>query len=418
MTELELSPAPLAQAPTQAFPQRRRSVQKPAGSDRSTRPQWTNVASNWHSAAVRVLAILVFAVTLDVCSARAAYAIPGIAPPATNSNERSRVAFAVFGDLSSMFLDTLTRLLEPEMAQAQLSLNVSEQNIALRVWVDSERKDPRALLVAALDVQQSEVWRLVLVDAARGRAVIRDLPGGVARDRAVLEAVGNMVASAAQALQEGLEVASRSVDDALSETASPKAVAPAPVLPPPPPPPVRTPLRVRGAAGFGLASFERRAPVSFGVSVELAALVEQFGLALTLARYSSQELATTPGSFEIDRTAFSVAALVRREWGALAGEVGIGAAGELLQRSETVANSGAPATPRVGGSDLVRYGPLVELAGRLRIAPRISLSIGSGSSYFPQRISYLESGTPTRTALASPWLAVAFGRVAFEVLLP
>jgi hypothetical protein len=317
-----------------------------------------------------------------------------------------------------MFLDTLTRLLEPEMAHAQLSLNVSEQNMALRVWVDSERKDPHALLVAALDVQQSEGWRLVLVDAARGRAVIRDLPGGVARDRAALEAVGNMIASAAHALQEGLEVASRSVDDALSEPASPKDVAPPPVTSPPPPPPVRSPFRVRGAAGFGLASFERRAAVSYGISVELAALVEQFGVQLTLARYGPQELTTTPGSFEIDRTAFSVAALARREWGALAGEVGIGAAGELLQRSATVANSAAPATPMVGGSDLVRYGPLLELAGRLRVAPYLALSVGSGLSYFPQRISYLESDTTTRTTLASPWLVVAFGRVAFEVLLP
>jgi hypothetical protein len=375
------------------------------------------VTSNWHSAVVRGIPIVLLAVTLDVCTTRAAYAIPGIGAPATNPNERATVALAVFGDLPSMFLDTLTRLLEPEIAHAQLTLNASEPSMPLRAWVDSERKDPHALLVAALDVQQNDAWRLVLVDAARGRAVVRDLPGGVVRDRAALEAVGNMVASAAHALQEGLEVASRSVDDALSEPASPKEIAPAPAMPPPPPP-VPNRFRVRGGAGFGLASFERREPVSYGISVELAALVDQFGLHLTLARYRPQELKTTPGSFEVDRTAFSVAAVARREWGALAGELGIGAAGELLQRSAAVANGAAPAMPMLGGSDLVRYGPLIELAGRLRLAPYLSLSMGSGWSYFPQQIRYLESGTMTLTTLASPWPVVALGRIAFEVLLP
>jgi hypothetical protein len=381
------------------------------GLDRTAQLQCIHVRGNRHAAVVRRITIVLVAVTVDVCTARAASAIPAAGTPTTNPNERAIVAFAVFGEFPSVFLNTLTRLLEPEMAHAQLTLSVSEQTMALRAWVHNERKDPNALLIAALDVQRPDSWRLVLVDAARGRAVIRDLPGGVAHDRAALEAIGSMVASAAHALQEGLEVASRNVDDALREAASPAEATPAPALSAPAAP---NRFRVRGAAGFGVASFERSAPISYGVSVELAALVEHFGLHVTLARYAPQELTTTPGSFEITRTAFAMATVARREWGALAGEVGIGAAGELLQRGGTVANAAASAAPTPGGSPLVRFGPLVELAGRYRLAPHISISVGSGWVYFHQRIRYLESGT----SLASPWPVVAFGRIALEVLLP
>ena len=339
--------------------------------------------------------------------------------PTTNPNERATVALAVFGDFPLALLDSLTRLLAPEMAHAQLTLRVSQPTMALRVWADNERTDPHTLLVAALDVQKGDSWRLVLVDAARGRALVRELPGGVARDRAALEAVGSMVASAAHALQEGLELASRSVDDALSEAATPTRheVSPAPAISPPPT--VANRVRARGAAGLSVASFERSAPISYGVGVELAVLIEHFGIQLTLARYRPR-LNTNAGSFDIDRTAIAMATVARREWGALAGEVGIGAAGELLQRDGAVANGAAAATPMLGGSNLVRCGPLLELAGRLRLASHLSLSMGSGWSYFPQRIRYLESGpnSTTMTTLASPWPVVAFGRIALEVLLP
>jgi hypothetical protein len=392
-----------------AFPTKR------TGSHLSTRPQCAAVTGTWRAAVVRTITTMLLAATLDVCTGPAATASPAIAGPSASPNERVTVALGVFGDFPSLVLDTLTRLLEPEMEHAELTLKVSQQAMALRAWVDGERKDPHVLLLAALDVQPHEDWRLVLVDAARGRAVIRDLPGGVTRDRAALEAIASMIASAAHALQEGLAVASRSVDDALSETTHPPDVIAAPAISPPPR--VSNHVRVRGAAGFGVASFEHDAPVSYGVSVELALLVEHFGLQLTLARYRPQEFRPAPGSFEIDRTAFAIASIARREWRSLAGEVGIGAAAELLERGGTVANGAAAATPVLGGSTLVRYGPLVELAGSVRLAPYLSLSVGSGWSYFPQRIRYLESGTMP-TTLASPWPVVASGRIVLEVLLP
>jgi hypothetical protein len=285
-------------------------------------------------------------------------------------NLRNEVVVGVSGPLDTEARTTLVRLLRAELEGHGFVLVETDPSVDARSWARDVTKGERRLLAALLETKGSAGWRLVVIDAARGRAISRELPQGE-RDAANVEAVVSIVVSATNALHEGLEVASAPLESVVDPEAAPLPVEPPKADPEPEAPPEP---RGRTSGGTSLhasvtalgASFAERAEPTFGASLVLgasfASVVEaDFGV----ARHLPVSVESDFGSFELDRTSLALSL-----GPALGGEAfvfvpSLGATVEWIGRGATQASEG------VGMDDdettLSRFGGVLAMRGRLRL---------------------------------------------------
>jgi hypothetical protein len=328
---------------------------------------------------------------------------------ASESEAPRWVDLAVVGDLPPEDESALRRLLESELTRRGLELHVDHGISDARELLARAR--PGALLLVMLDARAPAGWRLVLIDAIRKRAVVRELPAGPARDAASIEAASNIVESAAFALREGLGVASLSVDEALggsAPTAAPAASGGA-LASGVPKSSSYPSSEAYGNAAIALASFDREAPVSAGVAATLGIWLRRVDLHVTVARYLGSTIAASTGRFLIDRTQFVAAAAYRFRARPLQIDPGVGIVAELLHRGDALPS--ADAAVASASNDTVRWGPLWGVSVELAVSNRLATTAALTMAYFPQRVRYMAAGQTTET-LAAPWgisVAAMFG---------
>ena len=296
----------------------------------------------------------------------------------------------------------LRHLLEGELAglKPARSLELHPASGAIGAWLDTARREPRTLLVALLEVQDSGTWRLYLVDTARARAIVRELPGEALGNSAALETVVSVVSSAVRALDEGLEIASLPVADVMGEPhlAAPDSV---PTVRQRVPPSVQE-MQLLGSVDGALSTFAPAAPVTLGVR---ASVRVQFpsGLLLRVSVLPNwpAHFASDVGSFEIQRTqaALAVGAHATRGPWQISGD--IGPALEILRRRVLETQ---PEALSSSSTTLTRTGVELTLATRYRLSPRLALRLAVSGAYFPTQISYTLRPA-TERVLASPWRA-------------
>ena len=325
----------------------------------------------------------------------------------TAANRRTRVLIGFLGSLQAAQQTDLTQLLAAELSrdgserQRELELRaVSEQS----AMADMQR-EAKVLLVVLLDVRAASPWKLYLVDAARSRAISREMPGESRGNLAALEAVASVISSAVRALDEGLEIASQPLADVVG------ASEPLPRLPLQMRDGTRRAARVSTSLAAALASFEDSAKVTAGVWSSLRlSLPAPLMLRLSLAAHWPAELQSPVGSFALQRTQGALSLGVGTERGSWAFSFETGPTLELLRRR--VLTTGASATS-TRNTALLRAGALAMLGGRYRLGTRWAFELGLGIAYFPRRVRYtlLPFGD---AALASPWPVVGLSQLGLE----
>jgi hypothetical protein len=323
---------------------------------------------------------------------------PGGASGVSSAPElRSEVVVGVTGPVDTSARATLVRLLRSELEAQRLVLVEEDPSGEPRGWARTVTRGERRLLAVLLDTRAGVEWRLVVIDAARGRAISRELPRGE-RDAAAVEAVVSIVLSATRALREGLEVASAPLE-AVVEPPGPEPVRPPPAAPrPAAPPPAPSKRRTGGTSlhaslAADAASFAAGAEPTLGASlalgVGLASLVEIDAVAAhTLPRRIESDF----GSFELERSALGVSVGPLLRAGSFALVPAAGVLVEWIHRSETEATVGASASDDAGTT--VRAGGRLELRARYPLvasagAERVSVLAAAGASYFTECVRFL-----------------------------
>jgi hypothetical protein len=362
--------------------------------------------------------IIIGALVLALTSLHGEGLVRAAADDDGHSTDRLVVELAAGDSLPAAQQAALRGLLESQLPSHGLSLRGAHDVGDVRRWLS--REPDGALLRVALDVSATG-WRVLLVDPSRGRATARTLTGGVKRDRAAVEAVCDIVVSAALALHEGLEVASQTVDEALSgeapraaATAAPPRGAAAPAEPTTVP---RAPiaLRVQAGAGPAVATFARAAPASWGAGVAVSVWGERAGVEVAAARYLSQTVAATIGTFAIERTQLGLSAAVAASWprARLAG--GLGPIVEVLRRGDGTPAVGSVAT---GAPDTsIRLGPQATGSLDVSASRRVVITWALSAGYFPRRVRYLSNAAADVT-LAEPWQFTAASTLRVSVVFP
>jgi hypothetical protein len=344
----------------------------------------------------------------------------GARAAAADGDHRSIVDLAVTDALPTEQVTALRGLLESQLPAHGLSLRMEPGVTDVRRWLSRESSD--ALLRVALDASADRGWRLLLVDAPRGRAVARTLTGGVKRDRAAVEAVCDIVVSAALALREGLEVASQTVAEALTDAAPSGAPSATPTREGPPAlsqsgasPGRSSALRAEAGVGPAVATFARAAPASWGAAVAISVWRDRAGLEVTAARYLSQTVAATAGSFDIDRTQVGISADAAASWRRARLSGGLGLLFEILQRGDAAPAAGsiAPTPPDA----LTRLGPQATATLGLLVSRRVTVTWAVGLAYFPRRVTY-SSTAGADAPLAEPWPLTGVTTLRINVAVP
>lgn len=317
-----------------------------------------------------------------------------VARDVTTPNARNEVVVGVSGPLDAEARSTLIRLLRAELEGHGLVLIETDPNLDARSWARDVTQGERRLLAALLETKGSAGWRLVVIDAARGRAISRELPQGE-RDAANVEAVVSIVVSATNALREGLEVASAPLESVVDPERPRAAIAPPPVEPEPagaPQAPAKGTSLHASVTALG-ASFAENAEPTFGASLALgasfASVVEaDFGV----TRHLPVTVESDFGSFELGRTSLALSVGPAFGGGAIVFVPSLGATVEWIRRSSTRASEG------VGMDDdsntVSRFGGVLAMRGRLRLisngnAELVSLVGGVSAAYFGERVRFL-----------------------------
>jgi hypothetical protein len=272
----------------------------------------------------------------------------------------------------------------------------TDPNLDARGWARDVTKGEHRLLAALLETKGSAGWRLVVIDAARGRAISRELPQGE-RDAANVEAVVSIVVSATNALREGLEVASAPLESVVEPERSQPSQAPPPAEPEPEPAPAPrastsgTSLYARVTA-VG-ASFAENTEPTFGGSLALGASFASVVEAdFAAARHLPVSVESDFGSFELDRTALVLSAGPAFGGGAFVFVPSLGATVEWIRRSSTRASEGVAVDD--DSTTISRFGGVLAMRGRYRLfsngnAELVSLVGGVSAAYFGERVRFL-----------------------------
>jgi hypothetical protein len=335
-------------------------------------------------------------------------------PASDPGHPRSGVVVGISGPLDEQVRSELLGLLEAELRAAGLELVERDPGGALSAWV-AEVSGSRTLLAVLLDVRDRPAWRLVVIDAARSRAIARELAGGVEHNAASIEAVVSIVLSAASALREGLEVASSSVDQVVG-TPEPPSHEPAP---PRAAERVATdPERVNGLGlrarvGAALASLSSEALVTWGPSASVGLRLGQIELQVGADYYLPVTLQSAFGRFQIERAIATLSGGPRLLEGAFTLVPQAGVCLEWLARLET---SPAPGVSARAGRTFQRWGGLLSLRGRYELAPPVSLELVLGASYFGRAVQFV-ARDPSTVRLVDVPPVVFHGQFGLEVAL-
>ncbi|HEX6277993.1 MAG TPA: hypothetical protein VFZ53_33345 [Polyangiaceae bacterium] len=312
---------------------------------------------------------------------------------------RREVVVGVSGPFDADARATFVRLLRAELDAQQLVLLENDPRGEPRAWAHTVTRSERRLLAVLLDTRAPAGWRVVVIDAARGRAISRELPRGE-RDAAAVEAVVSIVLSATRALREGLEVASAPLETVVE----PRVPAPAspPAAPRPTraakPPPERSAHSSSGTSLHGslaaeAASFAAGAEPTFGATLAAgAALASRVEVDTFVARTLPRRVDSDFGSFALERTTLGVSAGPRFGAGSFAFVPAAGVCVEWIGRSDTEAAPGAASNDDSGTT--VRAGGRVELRARYRLVANagvehVSLLATAGASYFTESVRFL-----------------------------
>ncbi len=291
----------------------------------------------------------------------------------------------------------LESLLRSELSSAGVEVSLARSDEPRLAWTARARRDRRVLVLGILDARDEGAWRLYVIDAARGRAIVRRLPGGLAADAAALEGVSAILSSAVAAVREGLEVASAPVEEVVGGLPAEKRAAS-------PPPPARAPLddeRVETepsstgalfrpfaaalARGSTLAS--RVVP---GGAVRLGLSHGRLRLSLD-ASYDTRATVTTPlGEFDLERWLLGLKAGYVLLLGELSLEPRLGTGAELLSRRGTMPEAGVSAS---GDRSYARFTAFAGVWLGVPLGAAVALELGAEAAFAPRKVRFVtESG--------------------------
>ena len=188
---------------------------------------------------------------------------------------RTSVVLGIVGLRADALRGSLVGLLRAELAEMSLSLVERPPSRQLSTWASHAVRSEDTLLAILLDARSDQGWRVVVIDAARERAIVRDLPGGIEQDAASIEAVVSIAVSAAGALREGLEVASSPLEAVVggspAQTKSSRRTAgsASDVEQKEPSPGQRPQSFLRASVGASTASFSPQAVMTHGLALAL-----------------------------------------------------------------------------------------------------------------------------------------------------
>jgi hypothetical protein len=346
-----------------------------------------------------------------------AHAEPSERARAETPSARTEVVFGTIGTCSQPARASLLALLGAELRGMRLSLVENQPGEPLSAWASNATHSPRVLTAILLDCRSDEGWRLVIIDAARGRAIVRALPGGIRGDAASIEAVASIVVSAASALHEGLEVASTPLAAVIEGSSKPPSPLPETdaestgKLAPPPAPP-RKRWGARGQLAASMASFSPSAPTIEGFSLALAASFDArfearaFGTAFLPASIRSPF-----GEFRVARAFLGAAAgpVFRAPAFSFAAEAGF--VGERVRRYDATPAAGALSTP---ASANYRFGGLLALRLRHTLLRPLSVELVTGGIYFGRRLQFTAKSADSSWS-EGVWPAAAFAQLGLEI---
>jgi hypothetical protein len=360
----------------------------------------------------RTLAMLLGAAWLFTAEAKAAPPDQIVSP--APSPARTRVVFGTIG-IRAQPRDSLISLLAAELRGLSLSLEEDQPQLPLSVWANQATRSEQVLAAILLDGRREQGWRVIVIDAARGRAIARALPGGIRDDAASIEAVVSIIVSAASALHEGLEVASTPL----------AAVVGGPPAPPEPPSTARAadgadgPVAsrpenwaFRGAVGASVASFAPAVPTTLGAGLALGLSFRARFEARAFGTAFMPSLMTTPlGDFRVARTLLGAAAgpVFKAPAFSFAPEAGVVA--ERTRRYDAAAGAGVFATE---SSALYRVGALLALRLRHTLYRPLSVELVTGTVYFGRRLQFTARSAENSWS-ESAWPAVAFAQLGLEL---
>lgn len=329
------------------------------------------------------------------------------------SNTRTEVLLTIVGRDAEGARASVVGLLTGQLQGMGLSLVAQKPEGSVSDWATAATRSKRALLALVLDTNAEQGWRLVVVDAARGRAIARELPGGMQRDAASVEAVVSIVISAASALRDGLEVASAPVETVVgpAPTRAPAVGRATPTKPASPPRGAST--VVCGSVGAAVASFAPDAATTTqGVALALGMRWQNrvearvFGALFWPARVRSGF-----GDFRVNRGLLGLAAGPVFTAGGLALSPQAGVLLERLHRAGTVPAAGLFATE---AKPVHRVGGVVALRLRRPVVPLLSLELVAGGAYWGRSVRF-----SVRNAQSSPFLEVGpvtgFAQLGIEI---
>ena len=359
--------------------------------------------------------LLLGAAWLLTAEAKAEPAAEVVLPKA--SPARTEVVFGAIG-IRAQARDSVMALLAAELRSMRLSIAEDQANEPLAAWASQATRSRRVLAAILLDGRNEQGWRVIVIDAARGRAIARALPGGIRSDAASIEAVVSIVVSAASALREGLEVASTPIAVVVggppapsSSSTSSAPLAPtsgveAPTLAAPLP--RRGNWAFQGAIAATVASFSPAAPttkgfgLTLGVSFRARVEARAFG-----AAFMPQLIQVPFGEFRVARALVGGAAGPVFGTSAFSFTPEAGFVAERLRRYDTVPTAGVYATEP---GPLYRFGGLLALRLRHTLFRPVSVELVTGALYFGRRLQFTAKNAENSWSEAV-WPAVAFAQL-------
>lgn len=342
--------------------------------------------------------------------ARAAVGQPRAQSPTAEEaapEARTRVVFALKGSLDPEVDAALRRLLGAELRAAGLVLRERAASEPLAAWVRHAEVEEAPLLSAVLEVERDRL-RLIVIDSARGRAIARELPGGVEDNAANVEAVVSIVLSASRALLEGLEVASTPVESMLGEQppapAADRDRAPAPEQNARAEP-VREPdspgVTLRAGVAATLTTFSEVEDVTPGIMLEGAAtLPARLEFRISAMRQRTATVMSDFGSFALQRSAMSLGAGLIFRSGAVTLIPEAALIADWLTRADA---RPAPGVSALKSRTLFRFGAGLGARARFTLLPPLSVELGTGVAHFGRSVRFtLDDGNETELVKVVP----------------
>jgi len=356
----------------------------------------------------------VLALFLASARAQAEPAEPAVDSAITQG--RTEVVFGAIGLRAQPAQGTVSGMLTAELRQMGLVVVQAPATEPLSAWASEVTKSRRVLAAILLDVRSEQGWRVVVIDATRGRAIARSLPGGIREDAASIEAVVSIVASAASALHEGLEVASAPLS----------AIVGAPPEPPKPEPskvedmPLEgrvsevAPERwaARATIGASLASFSPSVPATQGAVVALGlTFPAQIETRLFATLFAPPLIRGPLGDFRVARTFLGAAVGPVFRVRALSFIPEAGLVAERSRRFDAEPTEGVFATEP---SALYRVGGSLALRLRHTLVRPLSVELMTGAMYFGRRLQFAAKSADTAWSEGA-WPFVAVAQLSFEI---